>query len=78
VGQLGLRDDLVEEAVDLFFKDDPTDFDKAMKSHFELLIDIRDQNLNHVDVKQRLIALKRDFAALLRKHGFTPNTGQIP
>jgi hypothetical protein len=78
LSELGLRDNLVEEAVNLYFKENLTDFDMAMMAHFDLLIDIRDQSLKHPEIEQRLIDLKRNFGALIRRHGFIPNTGQMP
>jgi hypothetical protein len=78
LGELGLQEEFVEDAINLFSNSKSTEFESIMKKHFVLFVEIRDLKLKPADVEDRLIELKKEFGQLIRDHGFIPNTGQMP
>lgn len=45
LGKLGLRTEYIKEAINLFLKSMPAEFETIMKAHFELLVRIREKKL---------------------------------
>lgn len=45
LGKLGLRTEYIKEAINLFLKSMPAEFETIMKAHFELLVQIREKKL---------------------------------
>lgn len=78
MGELRQQPECVAAAINLYSKSALTDFESIIKAHFDLLVENRDKKLKHADVEKRLRDLKIEFGALIRRHGFIPNTGQVP